>query len=71
MEKRFKATVPTWIITTGEVALAGKLEPGQTLATINEIHTFEDEETWKAKKIEFGVVENTPKMREPKLLGRK
>jgi hypothetical protein len=56
MENKFTATTDVWfIVKSGKNVHHGKMKSGDTVATINEIVTYETEESWKEALAELKV----------------
>ena len=58
MVNTITATEDIWFIVKGEKKHFGKLKTGQTLATINEVDTFQSEEDWKTALQGYGIENN-------------
>ena len=64
MENKFAATEDGWFIVKGEKVHYGQIKSGETLVTINEIVTYQTEESWKEALKVLGIedTDNKPKM---------
>ena len=56
MENKFESTEDVWfIVKSGESIHHGKIKAGETLSTINQIDTYDVEESWKDALSKLGL----------------